>query len=88
MRVPLKLQPHFVREGVQQQHGLPPGRVDLVPFYGDAGEAAKSEVIDRAKLTAVPAIGGVIKKHPGGNSRRPPGNAPRYPRTTGARGPA
>lgn len=64
-RVPLKLQPHFVSEGVQQQHGLPPGRVDLIPFHGNAGEAAKPEVIYRAELPAVPAIRGIINRRQG-----------------------
>lgn len=56
LQVPLKLQAHFVGQGMQQQHSLPPGSVDLVPFHRNAGEAAKPEVIYCAKLPTVPVI--------------------------------
>lgn len=65
LRIPLKLQAHFVSKGVQQQHSLPPGSVDLIPFYRNAGETAKSEVIYCAKLTTVPVIRGIINKRTG-----------------------
>lgn len=60
--VPLKLQAHFVCKGMEQQHSLPPGSVDLIPFYRNAGETAKSEVIYCAKLTTVPVIRGIRNK--------------------------
>lgn len=63
--VPLKLEAHFVGERVEQQHRLSPGGVDLVPLHGNAGEAAKPEVIYCAKLAAVPARRGIMNKRSG-----------------------
>lgn len=62
VHLPLKLQAHFVGQGMQQQHSLPPGSVDLVPLHRNAGEAAESEVIYCAKLPAVPVIRRIINK--------------------------
>jgi len=63
--IPLKLQAHFVSKGMQKQHSLPPGCIDLIPFYRNTGETAKSEVIYCAKLTTVPVIRGIINKRTG-----------------------
>lgn len=52
--VPLKTQPHFVGQSMQQKHRLPPRRVDLVPLHGNAGKSTQSEVVDGTKLAAVP----------------------------------
>lgn len=54
MSVPLETQPHLVGQSVQQQHRLPPGCVDLVPLHWDAGKSTQAEVVDGAKLAAVP----------------------------------
>ena len=54
-RVPLEAEAHLVGQGVQQQHRLAPGGVDLVPLHRDAGQPAQAEVVDGAELTAVPA---------------------------------
>lgn len=62
LHTPLKLQAHFVGQGMQQQHSLPPGSIDLIPFHRNAGETAKPEVIYCAKLPAVPVIRRIINK--------------------------
>lgn len=62
LHTPLKLQAHLVGQGMQQQHSLPPGSIDLIPLHRDAGEAAKPEVIYCAKLPTVPVIRRIINK--------------------------
>ena len=52
---PLEAEAHLVGQGMQQQHRLAPGGVDLVPLHRDAGQPAQAEVVDGAELTAVPA---------------------------------
>lgn len=52
--LPLKFQTHLIGQGVEQQHRLTPGGIDLIPFHGNTGQATQSEVIDGAKLSTVP----------------------------------
>lgn len=58
--VPLEAQAHLVGEGVQQQHRLSPGCVDLIPFNRDAWQPTQTKVVDGTKLTAVPANNSAI----------------------------
>lgn len=39
---------------MQQQHRLPPSCVDLIPLHRNAGQPTQAEVVDGAKLAAVP----------------------------------
>ncbi len=49
-----------LRERVQQQHGLAPGRVDLVPVHGLRGRAAQAEAADGREGALVPDVERVI----------------------------
>lgn len=52
--LPLKFQAHLIGQGMEQQHCLAPGSINLIPFHGNTGQATQPEVIDCAKLSTVP----------------------------------
>lgn len=56
--LPLKSEAHLVGKSVEQQHGLSPSCIDLVPFHRNTGEATQPKVVYRAKLATMPAQGG------------------------------
>lgn len=68
--LPLKGETHFAGESVEKQYGLSPGCVDLIPLHRDAGEAAQAEVVDGAKLPAVPVPEGAAVRGPEGSPHR------------------
>lgn len=52
--LPLKFQTHLIGQSMEQQHSLAPSSINLIPFYGNTGQATQPEVIDCAKLSTVP----------------------------------
>ena len=59
--VPLKLQTHLIGQSMEQQHCLAPGSIDFIPLHRNTGQATQSEIIDCAKLSAVPDVEGGIE---------------------------
>ena len=49
--ISLELQLDPLDEAVQQEDGLPPGGVQLVPVHGDAGKTTQAEAVDGPEVS-------------------------------------
>ena len=59
--VSLQLQLDLLDEAVQEEHCLPPRRVQLVPLHGDARQPPQPEPVDGAEVSRVPDVEGGVK---------------------------
>ena len=54
--ISLELELDPLHQAVEQQDGLAPGGVQLVPVHGDAGQTTQPEAIDGAEVSRVPDV--------------------------------
>ena len=59
--VSLQLQLDLLDEAVQEEHGLPPRGVQLVPLHGNARQPPQPEPVDGAEVSRVPDVEGGVK---------------------------
>ena len=59
--ISLQLELDPLHETVQEEDGLTPGGVQLVPVHGDAGKTTQPEAVDGPEVSRVPDVEGGVK---------------------------